>query len=235
MGLPPAAGGALSAPAGPLAPAEPLERPGVGLEVEDGGESPPASFAGVDPVPVARFAMSSLGGPVDGHSLPEVPPAGAAAFSRCGRYRWWLRRCWDPARPPLLFVGLNPSRADGHRADPTLRRLLSYAAAWGFGSLEVLNLFALVATDPALLRRSADPVGRRNDAWIRRALRRRPQAPVWIGWGNQGRWWGRDQELLALLERLGRGPLALDRTAAGLPRHPLYCPARLTLRSFAAS
>lgn len=160
-----------------------------------------------------------------------MPLSGAAAFSRCGRYRWWLRRCWDPARPPLLFVGLNPSRADGDRDDPTLRRLQAYGRAWGFGSLEVLNLFALVAATPALLRRADDPVGSRNDAWIRRCLRRRADAVVWIGWGNEGRWRNRDQAVLRLVgER--QGPYALDRTAAGMPRHPLYCPKTLTLRSF---
>ena len=203
-----------------------------------GSAAPAAAFS-----PVARFAMSCPAGPVDGHSLPEVAPAvvappapaAAAAFSPCGRYRWWLQRCWEPARPPLLFVGLNPSRADGRCDDPTLRRLLGYARAWGFGSLEVLNLFALVAPRPALLRRALDPVGGRNDAWIRRRLLRWPEAAVWIGWGNQGCWRGRDREVLALITCGGRSPLALATTATGMPRHPLYCPASLTLRGYGAS
>lgn len=164
-----------------------------------------------------------------------MTPYAAAHFSACGRYRWWLGRCWDAALPPLLFVGLNPSRADGDRDDPTLRRLQAYGRAWGFGSLEVLNLFARVATTPAQLRRAADPVGAANDGWIRRTLRQRPEAVVWVGWGNQGGWQGRDRQLLALLAAGGRSPFALARTAAGRPRHPLYSPAGLTLRSFAAS
>ena len=85
--------------------------------------------------------------------------AAAAQFSPCGRYRWWLQRCWDPQRPPLLFIGLNPSRADAQRDDPTLRRLLGFARAWGYGGLEVLNLFARISASPAALRRCADPVG----------------------------------------------------------------------------
>lgn len=159
----------------------------------------------------------------------------AAAFSACGRYRWWLQRRWDPDRPPLLFVGLNPSRADGQRDDPTLRRLLGYARSWGFGSLEVLNLFALVAPVPALLHQAGDPVGWGNDGWIRRRLRLMPEATVWIGWGNQGRWRDRDRQVLALLAACGRRPLALATTATGMPRHPLYCPASLRLRGYGRS
>ena len=105
--------------------------------------------------------------PVRGHSLPEVSPppaptAAAAAFSPCGRYRWWLQRTWQPGLPTLVFVGLNPSRADGQRDDPTLRRLQAYGRRWGCGRLEVLNLFGLVAPVPAALRRSSDPVGTEN-------------------------------------------------------------------------
>ena len=58
-----------------------------------------------------------------------LPPAtaGAARISACGRYRWWLERRWHRGQPMLLFIGLNPSRADGLRDDPTLRRLQGFA------------------------------------------------------------------------------------------------------------
>jgi len=179
---------------------------------------------------------------VRGHGLPEVPPppllqsrAAAAAFSPCGRYRWWLQRSWDPSRPALVFVGLNPSRADARRDDPTLRRLVAYARSWGFGGLEVLNLFARVAAKAVVLRRLEDPVGSCNDAWICRCLERQPAATVWLGWGNGGAWRGRDRQVLALLSEQGVGPVALAVTAAGHPRHPLYCPAAMTLGPFASS
>ena len=152
---------------------------------------------------------------------------GAAAFSPCGRYRWWLRRSWDPARPPLLFLGLNPSRAGAERDDPTLRRLQGFARRWGYGSLEVLNLFARISASPALLRRSHDPVGADNDHWLRQRLQQVPAA-LWLGWGNGGHWRDRDQQVLALIADsapAGRPLLALALTASGQPRHPLYAPA----------
>jgi hypothetical protein len=151
-----------------------------------------------------------------------------ATFSPCGQYRWWLERVWEPAAPRLIFIGLNPSRADGRRDDPTLRRLLGFARGWGYGSLEVLNLFARISPSPAVLRRAADPVGAETDAWIRARLLAHPQAPIWLGWGNHGRsnhgvWRGRDRAVLALLQ--GRDLWAVALTAAGQPRHPLYVPA----------
>lgn len=146
--------------------------------------------------------------------------SGTAAFSSCGHYRWWLERVWQPAAPRLIFIGLNPSRAGGQRDDPTLRRLVGFAQRWGFGSLEVLNLFARISPSPAVLRRAADPVGAQADAWLRRSLVAHPQAALWLGWGNRGAWRGRDQEVLALLQ--GRDLWALGLTAAGQPCHPLY-------------
>ncbi len=197
--------------------------------------------------------------PVRGHSLPEVfaPPtvqAAAAIFSPCGRYRWWLQRTWQPERPTLLFVGLNPSCADGQRDDPTLRRLVAYGRRWGFGRLEVINLFGAVATTPAALKRLPDPLGSDNEAWIRRCLgrlgpwcseaipvresaRAEPLEPVgsllWLGWGNGGAWRGRDRALLALVAEFMARPFALGCTASGQPRHPLYCPATMTLGPYA--
>lgn len=168
--------------------------------------------------------------------------AATAMFSACGRYRWWLERRWDSAGPTLLFIGLNPSRADAERDDPTLRRLQAFARAWGYGGLEVLNLFARISASPAVLRRSADPVGPENDRWLEQRLRALQAGPaggaIWLGWGNGGVWRGRDQQVLAMLASAAAseaasasvsGPpgcpwLALGLTAAGQPRHPLYVP-----------
>ena len=150
-------------------------------------------------------------------------------MSPCGHYRWWLRRQWHTGKPTLVFVGLNPSWADGRRDDPTLRRLLGFADRWGYGALEVVNLFARISASPALLRRAADPVGEANDRWLRRALGGSAvevPAAIWLGWGNQGAWRGRDGQVLQLLQAsaAGREPqlLCVGFTAAGQPRHPLY-------------
>ena len=155
----------------------------------------------------------------------------AAAFSTCGQYRWWLERVWAPASPRLIFIGLNPSRADGQRDDPTLRRLLGFAHRWGYGSLEVLNLFARISPSPAVLRRLADPVGADTDAWIQRRLAAQFEATLWLGWGNQGAWRDRDRAVGAVLA--GRPCWALGLTASGHPRHPLYVAGDVALQPLA--
>jgi hypothetical protein len=154
-----------------------------------------------------------------------------AQFSSCGLYRWTLHRAWDLARPRLLFIGLNPSRADAERDDPTLRRLSGFAQSWGFGCLEVVNLFGRCSASPAVLRRCSDPIGPESDHWLKQGLARlQSQAgdALWLGWGNGGTWRQRDQQVLALLaEKLPADLplLAIGLTASGQPRHPLYAPA----------
>jgi hypothetical protein len=128
---------------------------------------------------------------------------------------------WDPSLPPLIFIGLNPSRADGRRDDPTLRRLLGFARRWRYGGLEVLNLFSRISSSPLLLRRCADPVGGDTDAWIRARLAAHLLAPLWLGWGNHGAWQGRDRAFRLLLEP-DRNCFCLGQTAAAQPCHPLY-------------
>jgi len=156
------------------------------------------------------------------------PSTGTASFSACGHYRWWLERLWQPEAPRLLFIGLNPSRADGQRDDPTLRRLLGFAQRWGYGSFEVLNLFARISPSPAVLRRAADPVGPQTDAWIRQRLAAQPEASLWLGWGNHGAWRDRDRAVLPLLA--GRPLWVLGLTASGHPRHPLYVAGTVVLQ-----
>lgn len=142
-----------------------------------------------------------------------------ANFSRCRRYRYALWRTWDAALPEVMIIGLNPSTADATRNDPTIRRCIGFARDWGFGAVRVTNLFAWRATHPRELRVAADPVGPRNDQWIRRTARRCDL--VVAMWGNDGVLMGRSSRVRAMLaERLS----ILRLNASGEPAHPLYLP-----------
>lgn len=152
---------------------------------------------------------------------------GGATFSACGTYRYRLWRRWDPDARRCVFVGLNPSTADAARDDPTIRKCIGFAARWGFGAIEVVNLFAyagLRSTDPRSLLALADPVGPRNDAVLSGAL------------GGAGRivWaWGRHDARVRALVRTRVASAAwlsarhscetgcLGRSSDGSPRHPL--------------
>src|SRR5512135_427795 len=136
------------------------------------------------------------------------------------RYRYALWWVWDRGRGACNFLLLNPSTADEATNDPTIKRCERRARRWGFGGLIVTNLFALCATDPAGLRRVADPIGPENDAAILEAAR--GAGLVLCGWGNHGAYLDRASAVRALLAGLGVTAYRLALTKRGEPAHPLY-------------
>lgn len=144
-----------------------------------------------------------------------------AWFSPCGRYRYRLTRTWG-REGTLAFILLNPSTADASRDDPTLRRCIGLARSWGYGSIEVVNLFAWRATHPADLRKAAAPVGPVNGRALRQALRRADA--IVVAWGNHGAWHDAGPRLLKRLLRdsHGREIACVGWTRLGHPRHVLY-------------
>jgi hypothetical protein len=131
---------------------------------------------------------------------------------------------------------LNPSTADGAQDDPTIRKCVSFADAWGYGRLVVVNLFAFRATDPGQLARTGltCPVGPENDAYLRRHA---ADAVTVCAWGSSVPKSGRPavrfrhHEVLRLLRQIGR-PRHLGMTKGGFPRHPLYLPGDCVPLSF---
>jgi hypothetical protein len=144
-----------------------------------------------------------------------VAPAGGQIAE--GGYRYLLWRRWAETAT-VLFVMLNPSTADGSRDDPTIRRCTGLASAWGFGEVEVANLFAWRATDPRALVRARRRVGPRNDAVIVEAAARADA--IVVAWGVHGALAGRDRAVARLLA--GRAVRCLGVCRDGAPRHPLY-------------
>ena len=149
--------------------------------------------------------------------------ASEALYSDCETYRYALTRIWARDVAPVLFVMLNPSTADESQNDPTVRRAIGYALERGFGSIEIVNAFALRSTDPKGLKRAletgVDPIGPRNDEAIRRAAAR--AETVVAAWGTHATLLERDRAVRRLLASHDRC-VALGLTASGLPRHPLY-------------
>jgi hypothetical protein len=137
-----------------------------------------------------------------------------------GVYRYLLWRAWAPGRR-ALFIMLNPSTATATEDDPTIRRCIGFARAWGFDGLEVANLFALRSTDPTALYAHADPVGPLNDTTIADAAKRAGR--VVCAWGAHGKLMARGAAVLCALWDAGIVPMVLGLTAGlAQPRHPLY-------------
>lgn len=166
---------------------------------------------------------------------PEsVPPSAVlddgvwrwAVFGEGRRYRYVLGRWWAPG-PRCLFALTNPSTADAGAEDPTSRRVIGFAKAFGCGSVEVVNPFALCATDPAellaALARGEDCVGFANDTHISAAATRAQRCIV--GWGPKVPK-ARAGDVLAILA--ARLPVECLRTTKdGSPEHVLYLPGSL--------
>lgn len=140
-----------------------------------------------------------------------------AVFSHDLEYRYFLSRNWNDALPPIAFIGLNPSTADATNDDPTIRRCISFAKAWGGGSLWMVNLFGFRSTDPNVLTSLQDPVGAENDHWISHSVQH--ARLVVAAWGNKGGLLNRSN---LIIDRHGAKLKALQITKLGMPKHPLY-------------
>jgi hypothetical protein len=142
-----------------------------------------------------------------------------ATFSpdRVYRYRLWR----DFGKGPIItFCMLNPSTADESKNDPTIERCQRRAIEWGFGRLEVVNLFALRSTDPAELYTHRAPIGPMCDEDIATVYR---LSDMFVcAWGKHGALYNRGQRVMAMLASPKLHVLKWNRD--GTPAHPLYLP-----------
>lgn len=136
----------------------------------------------------------------------------------------------------LLWILLNPSTAGALASDPTLRKCVSYGRAWGYGRIELVNMYGYRATDPIELigRRKAhhDVRGPMNAAAVVAAAR---DADLIVGgWGTKAA----HDDVLALEDliaaRVHKPIHAIALTQAGWPRHPLYEPLARVARPWRA-
>jgi len=149
----------------------------------------------------------------------------SAAISRCGNFRWWLRREWSDG-PAVVWVMLNPARADDARDDPTIRRVIGFSRSWGYGSAIVANLFPFRSTIPAECRAWA----RSNPSQVRRRMRENDRAiteaigdaaSVIAAWGTVPWARARAAEMASHLNSAPSSLLCLGTTLDGSPLHPL--------------
>ena len=144
------------------------------------------------------------------------------------RYRRW--RAWGDTARRCVFVGVNPSTADAVDDDHTIRKCVGFASRWGFGALDMVNLFAWRSTDQRGLLMAQDPVGVENECRIMQAFD--TASRIVLAWGSgktaavrsliKGRIQREAQLLYGYRHRVERG--MLGETADGFARHPLMLP-----------
>lgn len=152
----------------------------------------------------------------------------SATFSEDRVYRYTLTRSWSPDLGICTFIGLNPSTADEYSDDPTIRRCIEFAKAWGYGELKMLNLFAYRATDPRVMKAVPDPVGPKNMERLQTFGRLSDM--VIAAWGTHGNFRGQGEAVKKLIPNLHYLRLNKD----GSPAHPLYLPKTLKPIKFEA-
>lgn len=157
-------------------------------------------------------------------------PWDGARFSPDRKYRYLLWRTWAPRESPVVFIGLNPSIADETRLDPTVTRLCNFAKRWGFGGIRMLNMFALVSTDPRRLLKVDDPVGELTDRDIKATCRHHTLTVVC--WGAHKLAEARAEILVPQLREWCDDLKCFGKNQNGSPKHPLYLKSTTTLKPF---
>ena len=147
-----------------------------------------------------------------------------AIFSVDGCYRYVLTRTDQGGVGVCMFIMLNPSTADATTNDPTIRRCIGFAKAWGFNMLVIGNLFAYRTKDPNELLMVDDPVGPdgNNDFLKGMAL---CADLVICAWGNGQipvKGGHRALDVKLMLEDMGANLHTLGMTKVWQPKHPLY-------------
>lgn len=151
-------------------------------------------------------------------------------------HRYSLWRTWNYDLPRIMFIGLNPSRADAQYNDPTITRCINFAAGWGYGSLYFANIFSFRtpyvnaqkikpgAEDwwPPLIENIRNAATDVTDDFLELMMQRSDR--IVCCWGS----WkipdfnGRAGTVLWMIKKTGKEPYCFGTNADGQPKHPLY-------------
>lgn len=168
----------------------------------------------------------------DPYADDECSESGAV-ISPCERYRYRLWRSWgDGAGGFAVFIMCNPSTADAHADDATVRKCIGFAKRWGMHGIRIVNLFALRSRDPNYLTTYDEDsvIGPDNDwhlKWVTGAHFTGGEQRVVAAWGTPGN--AATKRALAerawfvaeMLRMRGVDLHCLGTSKDGSPRHPL--------------
>ncbi|GAB5387142.1 MAG: hypothetical protein Alpg2KO_01100 [Alphaproteobacteria bacterium] len=175
------------------------------------------------------------------HKLPDGV-TGAAEFSPCERYRWWLSRkgllsgqkpLTRPQKGSVLWIGMNPSTADATVNDPTCTREMNFTRRLGYDRYIKTNMLGWRATKPADL--PADPREAQGIAnlWHITELAAQPDTMIILAFGKlPARYRPVIKDTLKALHKITPTFWCLGQNKDGTAKHPLYLAADTPLQRF---
>lgn len=150
-------------------------------------------------------------------------------LSPCEQFRYRLWRHWDDGLPVLVWIMLNPSWGDANRDDNTIKKCVAFAKLWGYGGIEIVNLFAYRTHSPDVLRQKGYPgfMGDRNMQYLHAVIKQHKD--VLCAWGGNARCSAGifiidkvKAMVTKMQETMHIHTRALKVSADGTPWHPLY-------------
>lgn len=137
-----------------------------------------------------------------------------------GNHRYSLSRCWDDRFPAVMFIGVNPSRADATYNDATIIRCINFARTWGYGSLWFGNLYSFRTPYPSELIKNIDTAyNQTTNAELEKMIVQCDR--IICAWGSWTFIKERAKDVLALVMQ-HKAPYCLGCNRDGQPKHPLY-------------
>ena len=137
-----------------------------------------------------------------------------AEFSIDKKDRYSLKREWDKSKNKILYIMLNPSKADDKKDDPTIRRLVNFTKKFNYGGFLVGNIFTTITPNPKEIDKSKGISGRNLEELLK--LINTVDQIVYA--------WGNTIEEPQLLKELVLSPKCFGKNFNGTPKHPLYLP-----------
>ena len=137
-----------------------------------------------------------------------------AEFSIDKKERYSLKREWDKSKNKILYIMLNPSKADDKKDDPTIRRLVNFTKKFNYGGFLVGNIFTTITPNPKEIDKSKGISGRNLEELLK--LINTVDQIVYA--------WGNTTEEPQLLKELVLSPKCFGKNFNGTPKHPLYLP-----------
>ncbi|KRF52548.1 hypothetical protein ASG99_12345 [Bacillus sp. Soil768D1] len=141
-------------------------------------------------------------------------------FSDDKVHRFLLQRKWDNGnKRKATIIMLNPSFADQIKIDLTVMKVGNYLADHEYDSLDIVNLFSYISTDPENLVRNRDLIRGETDSYIMEAIKKSDL--VIIAWGSdQKKYVTRKREVTRIIQKYAGNVKCIKDSQGRKGRHP---------------